>query len=132
MKRVIMKMKNFHQKNIYQKSMEKIYREKFETNLIKLVGYFKVTELNEGSSFGEYALINDDQQRTASIFGILSSNSYKISLKVIQENNKKKVIDFVFISKLFNQIYIFVFSQNYWYYFIHKKFFMGDYLIYQG
>ena len=127
------------EKYISEINGEDIYREKFETNLIKLVGYFKVTELNEGSSFGEYALISDDQQRTASIFvnqnsifGILSSNSYKKSLKVIQENNKKKDIDFVFSSKLFNQISIFVFSQNYWNYFIHKKIFMGDYLFYQG
>ena len=32
------------------------------------MGYYKVTELNKGNSFGEIALIDSKQKRTASIF----------------------------------------------------------------
>ena len=124
------------EKYIKDINAEDIYIEKYNTNEVKIVGYFKVTDLPQGSSFGETALINDNQQRTASIFvkensifGILSSNSYKKCLKSIQEINKKKDIDFIFSSQLFNPISIFVFIQNYWNYFIHKKIVSGDYLL---
>ena len=127
------------EKYIKDINAEDIYIEKYNTNEVKIVGYFKVTDLPQGSSFGETALINDNQQRTASIFvkensifGILSSNSYKKCLKSIQEINKKKDIDFIFSSQLFNPISIFVFIQNYWNYFIHKKVVSGDYLFKQG
>ena len=134
------KIKNFTlEKYIKEINAEDLYKEKFDSNEVKIVGYYKVTDLNQGSAFGEYALINDNQQRTASIFvkensifGTLSSQSYKISLKSIQENNKKKDIEFVFNTKIFNQISIFVFSQNYWNYFIHRKIFLGDYLFTQN
>ena len=134
------KIKNFTlEKYIKEINAEDLYKEKYESNEVKIVGYYKVTDLHQGSAFGEYALINDNQQRTASIFvkensifGTLSSQSYKISLKAIQENNKKKDIEFVFNTKIFNQISIFVFSQNYWNYFIHRKIFTGDYLFTQN
>jgi len=126
------------EKYISEINAEDLYEEK-DSNEVKIVGYYKVTNLKHGSSFGEYALINDDQQRTASIFvnensvfGTLSSNVYKESLKTIQEEIKKKNVEFVFSSQLFNQISIFLFSQNYWNYFIHKKIVSGEYLFKQG
>ncbi len=124
---------------LYKVNGEYLYIEKMFTHETKIVGYFKVIELNQGSSFGEYALINDDQQRTASIFvnqnssfAVLSSNIYKKCLKSIQENNKKKDINFVFNFKIFNQIPIFFFSQNYWNYFIRRKVNKGECIFKQG
>ena len=126
-------------KYLYFINAEYIYQEKYGYKEVKIVGYFKVTELNQGSSFGEYALINDNQQRTASIFikedcffGILSSSSYKKCLQNIQENNKKKDVEFVFTFKIFNDIPVFFFSQNYWNYFIRRKIHKNDYLFKQG
>ncbi len=126
------------EKYISEINAEDLYKEK-DSKEVKIVGYYKVTNLSQGSSFGEYALINDDQQRTASIFvnensvfGTLSSNAYKESIKAIQEEIKKKNVEFVFSSQLFNQISIFLFSQNYWNYFIRKKIVFGEYLFKQG
>ena len=126
------------EKYISEINAEDLYKEK-DSNEVKIVGYYKVTNLYYGASFGEYALINDDQQRTAtifvnenSVFGTLSSNAYKESLKTIQEEIKKKNVEFVFSSQLFNQISIFLFSQNYWNYFIHQKIVSGEYLFKQG
>ena len=106
---------------------------------INLLGYFKVTNLNQGSCFGEYALINDNNKRTASIFvnensifGILRVDSYKISLKNIQEYNKKIDVEFIFSSQLFNQITIFYFTQNYWNFFIKRKIQKDDFIFNQG
>ena len=105
---------------------------------IQLLGYFKVTDLNQGSCFGEYALINDNNQRTASIFvnensifGILTVDCYKISLKNIQEYNKKNDVEFIFSSQLFNQITIFYFTQNYWNFFIKRKIQKDDHIFNQ-
>ena len=127
------------EKYIKEINAEDIFIEKYNSNEVKIIGYFKVTDLSQGSSFGETALINDNQQRTASIFvkensifGTLSSNSYKKCLKDIQEINKKKDIDFIYKSHLFNPISIFVFTQNYWNYFINKKIVNGEYLFKQG
>ena len=127
------------EKFLYKVNGEYVYTEKMLTHETKIVGYYKVIDLNQGSSFGEYALINDDQQRTASIFvnqnssfAVLSSAVYKKCLQSIQENNKKKDINFVFNFKIFNQIPIFFFSQNYWNYFIRRKVNNGDYLFKQG
>ena len=57
---------------------------------VKLMYYFKVTELTQGNSFGEIALIDSKQKRTASIyvnensfFGKLSAQAYKKSMKRI-------------------------------------------------
>ena len=106
---------------------------------INLLGYFKVTNLNQGSCFGEYALINDNNKRTASIFvnensifGILRVDSYKISLKNIQEYNKKIDVEFIFSSQLFNQMTIFYFTQNYWNFFIKRKIQKDDFIFNQG
>ena len=51
---------NVNASNIKDDSFEEVYN-------LNIIGYYKVTELGKGSSFGEYALLNDDQQRTATI-----------------------------------------------------------------
>ena len=106
---------------------------------IKLIGYFKVTDLYQGSSFGEVALINLNQKRTATIyvkedsfFGVLKAESYNNSLKSIQETNKRRDVNFVFSTKLFKQIPLYDFSTRYWNYFIRRKIQKHDYLFKQG
>ena len=102
---------------------------------VKLMCYFKVTELNKGNSFGEIALIDSKQKRTASIFvnensffGILSSKAYNNSMKKIQEQIKRDNINFVFSTNLFNQISLNFFTQSYWNYFIYRRINKGDYI----
>ena len=106
---------------------------------VKIMGYFKVTDLIQGNSFGEIALIDQKHKRTASIyvtnnsfFGILSSNAYKKSMRRIQEKIKRENIEFVFSSQLFNQLSLKFFSQSYWNYFINRKISKGDYLFKEG
>ena len=106
---------------------------------IKLLGYFKVTDLYQGSAFGELALLNENNQRTATIFvkehsyfGVLTSSSYQKSLKHIQEINKKKDVHFVFNTKLFKEISFFNFGIKYWNFFINRKLLLDDYLFKQG
>ena len=106
---------------------------------VKLMCYFKVTELTEGNSFGEIALIDSKQKRTASIyvnensfFGKLSANAYKKSMKRIQEQIKRENIEFVFNTQLFNQISLKFFSQSYWNYFINRRVSKGDFLFKNG
>ena len=108
-------------------------------NEVKLMVYFKVTDLSQGNSFGEIALIDSKQKRTASIytsedcfFGKLSSNAYKKSMKKIQEQIKRDNIDFVFNTQLFNQISLSFFTQSYWNYFINRTISKGDYLFKEG
>ena len=114
-------------------------KDKYLLHNIKLLGYFKVTDLNQGNSFGELALINLNQQRTATIFvkedsffGVLKAESYNQSLKSIQEIKKRKEVNFVFNTKLFQQIPLYEFSTKYWNYFISRKIKNGDYLFKQG
>ena len=106
---------------------------------VKIMGYFKVTDLIQGNSFGEIALIDQKHKRTASIyvtnnsfFGILSSNAYKKSMRRIQEKIKRENIEFVFSSQLFNQLSLKFFSQSYWNYYINRKISKGDYLFKEG
>ena len=108
-------------------------------NEVKIMGYFKVTDLTRGNSFGEIALIEPQHRRTASIyvtqnsfFGRLSSNAYKKSMKKIQEKIKRDNIEFVFNTQLFNQLSLKLFSRSYWNYFINRKIIKGDYLFKEG
>ena len=95
-------------------------------NELKIMGYFKVVTLKEGNSFGEVALINENQKRTASIFcetnadfGVLSSNEYKNSIKSIQIKIKKNNIDFILKTNIFKDISYKHFYQKIWNYFIY-------------
>ena len=102
---------------------------------VKIYGYFNVVDLSQGSSFGEIALINENNQRTAtifvkedSVFGVLSSNEYKNTMKKIQEKIKIENIDFIFSMKIFNPMGINIFTHNYWNYFISEQINKGEFL----
>ena len=103
---------------------------------IKIFGYYSVLDLIQGSSFGEIALINDNNQRTATIFvkedsffGVLKSHEYKNTMKKIQEKIKVDNITFIYSNlKIFNCINLTLFTQNYWNYFISGKLYKGEFL----
>ena len=115
-------------------NIPKIYSDT-EIKQIKIFSYFNVVDLIQGSSFGEIALINEVNQRTAtifvkedSVFGCLTASQYKNTMKKIQERIKIENIEFIFSLKIFNQIGIKLFNQNYWNYFIYEKINKGEYI----
>ena len=102
---------------------------------IRIIGYFNVVDLSQGSSFGEIALINKNNQRTAtiivnedSVFGVLSAQEYKFTMKKIQQRIKRENIEFIFSTKIFNSIGMKLFTNNYWNYFINEKLKKGQFL----
>ena len=123
---------NVNASNIKDDSFEEVYN-------LNIIGYYKVTELGKGSSFGEYALLNDDQQRTAtifvkkkSIFGTLNSNNFQNSISNIQDKIKKKNINFILSFQIFHQLSVSFFTNNYWNFFIHKKIEKDEYIFKKG
>ncbi len=109
-----------------------------KTIKIKIYGYIKVIDLGIGSTFGEIALINENCLRTATIyikessfFGTISKNSYRNSIRSIQERVKRENINFVF-NILFSQISLPIFTQNYWNFFVKHHIKRGEYLFKLG
>ena len=109
-----------------------------KTIKIKIYGYIKVIDLGIGSTFGEIALINENCLRTATIyikessfFGTISKNSYRNSIRAIQERVKRENINFVF-NILFSQISLPIFTQNYWNFFVKHHIKRGEYLFKLG
>ena len=106
---------------------------------IRILGYFKVVELQQGNSFGEIALINDNNLRTASIyvnssslFGILNSTDYKKSVKNTQLRIKRNNIIFILNVDLFAGLSYGYFNSTFWNYFIFKQLKKGEYLFKEG
>lgn len=106
---------------------------------IRILGYFKVVELQQGNSFGEIALINDNNLRTASIyvnssslFGILNSKDYKKSVKNTQLRIKRNNIIFILNVDLFAGLSYGYFNSTFWNYFIFKQLKKGEYLFKEG
>ena len=106
---------------------------------IRILGYFNVVELQQGNSFGEIALINDNNLRTASIyvnspslFGILNSKDYKHSVKNIQLRIKRNNIIFILNVDLFAGLSYGYFNSTFWNYFIFRQLKKGEYLFKEG
>ena len=107
----------------------------FKKFQIKCYGYINIVELGHGSIFGETALINENNKRTASIFvktnsvfGTLTSNAFKDLMKVFLEKSKKGKISFIFNTPLFKNLYITEIVKLFWNYFVEKKMKKGEYL----
>jgi len=107
----------------------------FKKYMIKIFGYVNVVELGRGSTFGEVALINDNNLRTASIFvkkksffGTLTSHAFKGFMKVFLEKAKRKKISFIFSTPLFKNMNISDIVKMYWNFFVEKKMNKGEYL----
>ncbi len=116
-------------------------KEKKNKNLIsrkfklKIYGYTCIVDLGRGSTFGEVALINDNNQRTAtvfvktnSVFGTLTANAFKESMLVFLEKIKWEKIFFIFNTPIFKKLYINEIVKKYWNYFVEKKLKKGDFL----
>ena len=95
---------------------------------LKILSYYKVLSLGIGSSFGDYALINENSMRTATIFvkedsffGTLSKQSYQNSIKSVHEKSNKSNMNFVFNTKLFDEITFPYFTIRYWNFFIKNR-----------
>ncbi len=102
---------------------------------LRIVGLFKVVELNKGSSFGEIALINEDSKRTASIFviedsifGVLKSKDYKLSIKSSQDKIKENNISFILETKLFKDVGKNFFFNKFWNFFVERQLKKGEYV----
>ena len=103
--------------------------------IIKIFGYVNLIELGKGSTFGEVALINDNNKRTASIFvkkksvfGTLTSHAFKGFMKVFIEKATKRKISFIFSTPLFKNMNISDIVKMYWNFFVEKKMKKGEYL----
>ena len=114
---------------------EDMKEEEFNSNEIEYIGYFNVVDLSQGSSFGEIALINENNQRTATIivkedsfFGVLSAKNYQSTIRQIQERIKRENVEFIFSLKIFNQMGINKFINKYWNYFIEEKMNKGEFV----
>ena len=114
---------------------EDIKEEEFYSKDIEYIGYYKVVDLSQGSSFGEIALINENNERTATIFvnedsffGVLSAKNYQSTLRQIQERIKRENVEFIFSMQIFNQIGINNFVNKFWNYFIVEKRNKGEFI----
>ena len=87
---------------------------------IKIMGYYKVLTLKIGNTFGDYALINENSLRTASIFA-LPKNSFQNFIKFLHERITHSDLNFIYNTKLFEQITLQYLSSHYWNFFIKKK-----------
>ena len=93
-----------------------------------IYGYKWIVDLGRGSTFGEIALINENNKRTAtifvksnSVFGTLSANSFKESMLVFLEKIKWEKIFFIFNTPLFKKMHINDIVKKYWNFFVEKK-----------
>ena len=116
-----------------------ILKKENEYHKVNIVGYFKVVELSEGSTFGEIALINEDSKRTASIyvkedsvFGTLTAEVYRELIRDIQRKNKKEESSFIFSTQLFNNVNNHQILKVYWHYFIQRNVNKGDFIFKSG
>ena len=102
---------------------------------LKIYGYTCIVDLGRGSTFGEVALINDNNHRTAtvfvktnSVFGTLTANAFKESMLVFLEKIKWEKIFFIFNTPIFKKLYINEIVKKYWNYFVEKKLKKGEFL----
>ena len=107
--------------------------------IFKIYGYFKVCELSNGSSFGEIALINIKNKRTASIFvkenslfGILTSDSYNKCIRVLHENIKKDNLSYIHNTSIFRNLSETFFFGKFWNCFVERKINKNNYVFKQG
>ena len=106
---------------------------------IKYFNYLEVNQLKDKNIFGELALINPNQKRTATIilkenchFGILDKESYDISIKTAQEKERMRNLLFFTNGFLFNGLTNNYFLNNYFFRFKKKTYNSGNFLFKRG
>ena len=123
---------DLEKENKKEKKNKNLITRKFK---LKIYGYTCIVDLGRGSTFGEVALINDNNQRTAtvfvktnSVFGTLTANAFKESMLVFLEKIKWEKIFFIFNTPIFKKLHINEIVKKYWNYFVEKKLKKGDFL----
>ena len=123
---------DLEKENKKEKKNKNLITRKFK---LKIYGYTCIVDLGRGSTFGEVALINDNNQRTAtvfvktnSVFGTLTANAFKESMLVFLEKIKWEKIFFIFNTPIFKKLHINDIVKKYWNYFVEKKLKKGEFL----
>ena len=130
-----------------EKQMKEI-RNNIKNNFIKIneneidfkyYNYFEVNQLKDKNIFGELALINPNQKRTATIiikenchFGILEKESYEISIKLAQEKLRMRNLLYFTNGFIFKGLTNNYFLNNYFFRFKKKSYNSGEYLFRAG
>ena len=106
---------------------------------LKYFNYLEVNQLNDKNIFGELALINPNQKRTATIimkdncqFGILDKESYELSIKTAQEKSRMRNLLFFTKGFLFNGLTNNYFLNNYFFRFKRKTYNPGEFIFRRG
>ena len=101
--------------------------------------YIKVASLSTGATFGDLALSQWTQKRTATIIttsncslGYLDAAIYKKCIKQSQEAVRKKDVCSIQSVPFFRNVSVDYFNQRYFNYFRIKEYHLGDMLFYQG
>ena len=106
---------------------------------LKYFYYFEVNQLRDKNIFGELALINPNQKRTATIiikenchFGILDKESYDISIKTAQEKSRMRNLLYFTNGFLFKGLTNNYFLSNYFFRFKKKVCKPGEIIFRRG
>ena len=106
---------------------------------MKYFNYLEVNQLRDKNIFGELALINPNQKRTATIimkenchFGVLDKESYEISIKTAQEKSRTRNLLYFTNGFLFKGLTNNYFLNNYFFRFKKKIYNSGEYLFRRG
>ena len=106
---------------------------------LKYYNYLEVNQLRDKNIFGELALINPNQKRTATIimkenchFGVLDKESYEISIKTAQEKSRTRNLLYFTNGFLFKGLTNNYFLNNYFFRFKKKIYNCGEYLFRRG
>ena len=114
----------------------KIYEKPID---IKYFNYLEVNQLKDKNIFGELALINPNQKRTATIivkenchFGVLDKESYEISIKTAQEKSRMRSLLYFTNGFLFKGLTNNYFLNNYFFRLKKKIYNPGEFLFKRG
>ena len=131
----------------FEKNLREIERD-FRNNIIKInekdinlkyFNYIEVNQLKDKNIFGELALINPNQKRTATIiikenchFGILDKESYQTSIKAAQEKSRMRNLIYFTDGFIFKGMTNNYFLNNFFFRIKRKIFNPGEFLFRRG
>jgi CRP-like cAMP-binding protein len=109
---------------------------KFKLITVVVYEYHQIASLTTGQTFGELALENPNNKRTATIvtkedthFGLLNKETYTQCIKEVNEKYKKQNLNFIFNNQLFSNANKHTFLMRYYNYFVNIKFNRGKKLL---
>ena len=131
----------------FEKNLTEIVTD-FRNNIIKInekainlkyFNYIEVNQLKDKNIFGELALINPNQKRTATIiikenchFGILDKDSYQTSIKAAQEKSRMRNLLYFTNGVIFKGLTNNYFLNNFFFRIKRKIFNPGEFLFRRG